>query len=79
MKPAGLFPSSQKSATVPNPQKDKSAHTLPSYYFNLDFNIILPPMPKPPMWSLSFKFTLCIFPFFTTDARSLKNLILLKL
>lgn len=79
MKPAGLFPCSQESATVPNPPKDKPAHTLSSYYFTLHFNIILPPMPKSPMSSLYFKFTLYVFLFFTMDARSFKNLMLLKL
>jgi hypothetical protein len=58
MEPEVSLPRSQQPATCPYPQPDQPNHVLPSYFFQIHFNIILPLMPRSSKWSLSFRFLL---------------------
>jgi len=46
----GSSPHSNQLATLLYPEPDKSCPNNSIFYMNLQFNIILLPMPRPPKW-----------------------------
>jgi hypothetical protein len=71
MDPGGSLPYLDESATGRYSEPDKSSpHTLPSYFFELCFSIILPLTPTPSKWAPSSRFPLCFLPFHACPSRS---------
>ena len=51
MEPTGSLPHLQDSATCPYPKPDESSPCLPSHFFKIRFNVILPFTPTSSKWS----------------------------
>jgi hypothetical protein len=51
------FPGLKQPTTVPYPQPDNSANTTTPYFFNIHYNIILPPIYKYSKQYLPFWFS----------------------
>ena len=56
MEPKGSLLHSQAPATHPYPEPDKFCPHLPIYLFKINFNIIIPSVPRSSKWFLCFRF-----------------------